>query len=448
MYKMSKMKLPYEPEAEKALLGCALLNDNCMDLMIEYITVDDFHVPINKRIYETIKKLINEQKPVDKVMIHSEVRDDQVYKDHGEVLSDKEHISGGLEYLTHIIGAYPRLDSIDHYIDLLKDCTIRRNIAHICKEMYHAVQSNEDTGATIASRYSTQLSEIDKASSDKPWALKTLESYEHWLTYKDDQSKYPHWVFEDLHKQLGPLLGFELVIVAAITGIGKTQFTLQDACYKAQTGIPVVFYSAEMNVEAMGARVVRIDTTRKMKEIPESERNLVVDSLAKWQELPLEIIAETRYESICASIRRLHRNNQCRIAYVDFLQYLTIPAVKNENEERQLSRMVLGYASLAKELGIDIVLVSQFNRNAGSTGYPTKRDLRGSGNIENYADQIVLLYPPNASDSLFEDEIWAVTEKNRDGITGGRTSLEFNKIQGLFYPRPMARPQIQGQIND
>ena len=194
----------------------------------------------------------------------------------------------------------------------------------------------------------------------------------------------------------------DLVVIAARTGVGKSALAMNMAINIAKNGIGVAYFSSEMGLLQLWARVISYDMKMRPLDIlnmkmSDEELNrlaLVTDNYSKY---PLRIDEEAcaDFDRIIRSIRTMHQQFDTKVFVVDYLQI--VRTTKNfDSETQRLAYISRELKNIAKELHVAVVLLSQMNRGGAREGYISKFLLRGSGEIEEAADSIVLIERPDA----------------------------------------------------
>jgi len=195
----------------------------------------------------------------------------------------------------------------------------------------------------------------------------------------------------------------DLVIVAAETSQGKTSLALAFARAGLSAGYPVAFYSMEMTMEQLAARLLSIQTGVPSSSILYKALSIEqIDRCDAWRaglnNLPLFVdeSSTANIDGILASIRRLHIKHNIKAVVVDYLQILNVNnGGRNRTDEQFMGDVARKLKDIAKELGIVVIALSQLSKNLQNP-LPTIGRLRSSGQIAEAADMVILLYRPEA----------------------------------------------------
>lgn len=245
----------------------------------------------------------------------------------------------------------------------------------------------------------------------------------------------------------GGLQEGDLVIVAGQTSQGKSSLALKMAYSAIQSDNPIAFYSLEMTKEQLSARLVSFSVDMSSSEImysnslsPEN-RNLIQDAMfqMKAKNLHFDDRSTSSLDTILVSIRKMKAKFDIKGAFVDYLQILNVN-MRNGNKEQAMGDACRRFKNLAKELGIWIVVLSQLSRNSENP-VPTINRLRDSGQIEEAADVVMLVYRPEVYGRNFPEPFETADTKGMAmiDVAKGRNIgtfkflMGFNSQRTLFY---------------
>ena len=227
-----------------------------------------------------------------------------------------------------------------------------------------------------------------------------------------------------------------LVVIAGRPSMGKTALALSSMLVAAQHGVHVNMFSLEMPGVRLTDRllcgVAEVNHTQYREgAITESEAQKIEKAAGKLEKLPIHIddFALSTMDYIRSRARINKRKGECGMIIIDYLQLLNIPNSKNQNRERDVADLSWKSKSLARELKVPVLLLSQLNRQceARIDRRPLLSDLRESGSIEQDADIVLLLHRP---------EIYGILEEDQQPITGrGEIIVAKHRdgVQGIIY---------------
>jgi replicative DNA helicase len=426
---IKNLKLPpHSIEAEQSLLGGLLIDNTALDQVADTISTKDFYRQDHRLIFIHINNLINASNPADVITVAESL------EKNSELAS-----TGGIAYLGSLAENMPSVANIRGYAKIIRDNSILRNLITVGSDIVE--------GAFLPKGKSAQklLDEMEA----KLFAI--AESESNRLGYKDFQTVIADVVreleergqnpgtvtglstgFTDLDNLTTGLHGGELVIVAGRPSMGKTALAMNiaEACGVDQNKAVAIF-SMEMGSEQIVTRLlgsVSKVNQQKMRtgKMDEDDWAKIADGLGRLNEAPLFIdegSALNSYE-LRARARRLHRSAEggLGLIVVDYIQLMSALGGQGENRATEISEISRSLKSLAKELNVPVVALSQLNRNVDSR--PDKRpqmsDLRESGAIEQDAEVSMFIYRddvynPESADKGIAEIILA---KQRSGPIG------------------------------
>ena len=427
---IKNLKLPpHSIEAEQSLLGGLLIDNSALDQINDIVSPKDFYRQDHRLIFTHINEIINLDNPADVITV-------------AESLEKKSELAsvGGIAYLGSLAENMPSVANIRGYAKIIRDNSVLRNLISVGSDIVEGAFSPQGKDAQAL------LDEMEQ----KLFSIAELESNR--LGYKDFQKVIAEVVrsleergqnpgtvtglptgFTDLDKLTTGLHGGELVIIAGRPSMGKTALAMNiaESCVLKEKKAAAIF-SMEMGSEQIVTRLlgsVAKVHQQKMRtgELDENDWAEIADALGKLNEAPLFIdegSALNSYE-LRARARRLHRSTEggLGLIVVDYIQLMSpLGNINGENRATEISEISRSLKSLAKELNVPVIALSQLNRNVDSR--PDKRpqmsDLRESGAIEQDADVIMFIYreevySPETLDKGIADIILA---KQRSGPIG------------------------------
>ena len=412
--------MPQSIEAEMSVLGAMILDNEVINLVIPILNKLSFYKTAHRELYQAIVDIYDKGQPVDLVVLREELKK--------RSLLEKV---GGVEYLMELEEAVPTIGNVEYYANIVREKAIKRNLievaATIQKQSFeestdteHLLDASERAIFDITQRKfntaSTKLNEILKETFSR---IENLHDRQSRLTGLSAG-------FYDLDDITCGLQPSELIIVAARPSMGKTSLVLNVV---EHVGVvekkPVVIFSLEMSAQQVAQNMLcshaRIDAHKlRMGFLDDKQWSDLSYGLGSLSEAPIFIddtpgltVLEMR-----AKARRLKAQYDIQLVAVDYLQLME--SSRGENRQQEISIISRGLKSLARELKIPVIAVSQLNRSAESReGHrPRMSDLRESGAIEQDADVIVLLHRDNYYDPDKDNTAELNIAKQRNGPTG------------------------------
>lgn len=244
-----------------------------------------------------------------------------------------------------------------------------------------------------------------------------------------------------------------LMVIGGLPSAGKTALALQGVIRTAQAGKRVALTSLEMDADEISARIVaNVCGMNSLKALryggtadPEDRWNL--DRVRK-NIVGLHGCAGDTWQSIEAAIVREHRRAPLSVAIVDYLQLMGLTETKgrnNDTEAQQIAQITMGAKRMAQKLGINVVILSQFNRQVKECEEPSLQNFLGSGQIERDIDIALLLWNTQVSYQKGQNRrIKCRIAKNRGGERYGLVELDFNPALNRFAYIPKPQGQTVG----
>jgi replicative DNA helicase len=389
-------------EAEMAVLGGLMLETHRFDSVIQIIKENDFHDPNHQIIFQAMSELVEENKPLDPLTV-SEKLDS----------NNKLQTVGGKDNLIELATSTPSAANLEAYAEIIKQRSITRNLMKTNSEIAELIRNPQgQNGNELLDRAESMIFALNDEASQNDDSLKSSEElirstmdklYE--LSNKQGSLIGASTGFKDLDKELQGLQDGDLIIVAGRPSMGKTSFAMNIAenvlSNKDNEGAVLIF-SLEMPGDALTTRMLSGMSKLNQQNVrsgmlKDSELNLLMEQGSKLKELPLWIDDSSLLTpmELRAKARRLARQeeNGLSLIVVDYLQLMQLPA-SNDNRVNQISEISRSLKSLAKELNVPVVALSQLNRavEQRESKRPKMADLRDSGAIEQDADVILFIY--------------------------------------------------------
>ena len=406
--------LPHNLEAEQALLGAILINNEALNQVATFLEPPHFYLPVHGRIFEAILKMIERGQIASPVTLKH-------YFDNDDSLSDV----GGAQYLARLAGSAVTIINAEHYGRAIYDLAMRRELIGIGEEMVNeAYDASLDESATAQIENSEhklfKLAEEGGAeggfrSFDGP--LRIALDMITQACKRDGNLSGTSTGFIDMDKLLGGLHTSDLIILAGRPGMGKTALATNIAfnaarAYKqekddqgdivAEHGAKVGFFSLEMSSEQLATRILaersEISSEKLRRgELSDTEFSRVVRASQEIESLPLYIddTPALTVAGLRARARRLKRQHGLSLVVIDYLQLMRPgSSMRLNNRVQEVSEITQGLKALAKELNVPVLALSQLSRAVEQRDdkRPQLSDLRESGSIEQDSDVVMFIY--------------------------------------------------------
>jgi replicative DNA helicase len=428
---------PHNIEAEQAVLGGVLINNEALNQLLDLLAPEDFYREAHASLYMGMLELYNLSEPIDVITL-------------SRVIAKKGRTekSGGNEYLASLVDAVSTSAGIIHHALIIKDLAVRRKLIAQCSTISDscfkewgeteallemAEQSIFDIAEEQVKEGFQPLNEVVRSSFKK---LESVAGFDGYVTGVPSG-------FKDFDGYTSGLQPSDLIIIAARPSMGKTAFALNIALNAAkQIKKSVAVFSLEMSRQQLGIRLLgadaRINATKlRTGYLAENDWSRLTESANRLSEMPIYIDDSSGSSALemKAKCRRLKKRNDLGLVIIDYLQLIQgrRGAESRQIEISETSRML---KALAKDLNVPVIALSQLNRKVEDR--PNKRpqmaDLRESGAIEQDADVIAFIYRdevyhPDSESNRNIAEI--IIGKQRNGPVGS-FKLTFIKEFTLF----------------
>ena len=427
---IENLKLPpHSIEAEQSLLGGLLIDNSALDQVGDTISSKDFYRQDHRLIFIHINDLINSDNPADVVTV-------------AESLEKNSELAsiGGISYLGSLAENMPSVANIRGYAKIIRDNSILRNLITVGSEIVEGAFLPQGKDAQqLLDEMEAKLFSIAEAQSNRLGYKDFQKVIADVVRNLEERGQNPETVtglstgFVDLDNLTTGLHGGELVIIAGRPSMGKTALAMNiaESCAVDQNKAVAIF-SMEMGSEQIVTRllgsVAKVDQ-QKMRtgKMDDDDWAKIANGLGRLNEAPLFIdegSALNSYE-LRARARRLDRSIEggLGLIVVDYIQLMSpLGGPQGENRATEISEISRSLKSLAKELNIPVVALSQLNRNVDSRPdkIPQMSDLRESGAIEQDADVIMFIYRQvvYSKDPADEGIAEIIVAKQRNGPIG------------------------------
>lgn len=435
---------PHNIEAEVALLGAILVNNEAFYRVSDFLEPEHFHDGLNARVYDVARQLIRAGKIANPITLKTFLGDEAV----GEITVG--------QYLARLAAEATTIINSEDYGRLIYDLAVRRTLITIGEEMVNTaydapVETPPREQIEDAERRLFQLAEtgrFDKGFRKFTDALKAAIDMANAAYHRDGGLSGLATGLHDLDEKMGGLQSSDLIILAGRPGMGKTSLATNiayniarahrtrqktDGTTETVDGGIVGFFSLEMSAEQLATRIlseqaqVSSELIRRGKIEPH-EFDQLVQAAQEMQSAPL-FIDQTGGISVAqlvARARRLKRQKGLDLLVVDYLQLLSGSGKRaQENRVQEITEITTGLKALAKELNVPVLALSQLSRQVESRDdkRPQLSDLRESGSIEQDADVVMF---------VFREEYYHERKKPKEGTIEFETwAREAHELHGV-----------------
>ncbi|MFZ4124905.1 MAG: replicative DNA helicase [Rickettsiales bacterium] len=434
----STREAPNNMEAEQALLGAVLANNEALNHVGTALQPEDFYAELHQRIYRAILQFH------DKGLIANPV-------------TLKQHFAGaGVEdhYLARLVGAATSIINVHDYANLIRDAAVKRRLIGIGEEVVNrAFKEAEHLGMTQVEMAEQQLFNLATQGDAEGGFVHFKSSLQEAIAHTEKAYKRSGQVigvdtgYTDLNKLLGGLHHSDLLIIAGRPSMGKTALATniayraakalaqedEEKILRGEKGRSVGFFSLEMSAEQLAMRMLATEcsiASHKLQrgELTQEEFTVLAQESQRMARLPFHI-DDTPALSIAAlrsRARRLKRVHNLGLLVVDYLQLVRATAIGNNvNRVQEISEITQGLKAIAKELDIPVIALSQLSRAVEQRDdkRPQLADLRESGSIEQDADVVMF---------VFREEYYLKRTQPKEGTEEHlKWQAEMDRVHGL-----------------
>lgn len=440
---------PQSIEAEQAVLGAIMIDADRLISASERLLPHDFYRVAHQRIFEAMLVLSDRGEAIDLVTVTAEL----------STLGVLEEI-GGLAYLGELAEGVPTAANINYYVNVVDQKSTLRRLIRTANEIVtdgYERQNEVDVLLNEAERKILEVSQGKGSASFIPISDVLTSAYA---------------TIDKLHKQSGETTGIptgfrdldqvtagfqrnDLIIVAARPSVGKTAFALnisQNVATRADENVAI--FSLEMGAEQLVMRMLcaegNVDAQRlrtgQLEDEDWGKLSLAMSSLSQAG-IYIDDTPGIRVNDIRAKCRRLKQEHGLGMIMIDYLQLIQGNGRSSDNRQQEVSEISRSLKSLARELEVPVIALSQLSRGVESRQdkRPMMSDIRESGAIEQDADIVAFLYRDDYYNKETEDAntIEIIIAKQRNGPTGTvklAFRKEFNKFVDLEPSNSYAPP--------
>ena len=405
---------PHNIEAEQALLGAVLVNNEACDRVSAFLKPEHFFDPLHARLYEAAAALIRAGRPASPVTL-------KTYFDNDEALAE----IGGAPYLARLAASATTIINAEDYGRTIYDLATRRALIGIGEELV-----NDAYETLVDSDPKDNIERTEQALYDLAENGKYGQGFQNFgdaLTQAVDMAAKAYerdgglsgisCGLQDIDDKMGGLQSSDLIVLAGRPAMGKTALATNlafhvaraykskhtsDGSVEIENGGGVAFFSLEMSSEQLATRIVSEQagiSSEKIRRglINEAEFHKLVQVSQELQSLPLYIddTGGITVAQLAARARRLKRREGVGLIVVDYLQLLAGSAkTSSQGRVQEVTEITTKLKALAKELNCPIIALSQLSRQveARDDKRPHLADLRESGSIEQDADVVLFIY--------------------------------------------------------
>lgn len=420
---------PWNNEAEQAVLGAMLLDQDAALRAAELIDDSMFYREPHRRLYRAMLALTEQRTVID----HVTLRDELVRRNELDAV-------GGSGYLAELLESVPTAANVEFHCRIIKEKAILRRLIEVSTQVVAEAYDGQLTAGELLDAAESRIFTISQQRGQegftrlKEMLWPTMERIETLQKSGQRVTGVPSG-FADLDDKTTGFQRSELVIVAARPSMGKTAFCLNVATHAAiDAGAGVAIFSLEMSKEALVQRMLcaeaMVDSQRvRQGMLQDSDYTRlaraagVLQNAAIWiDDTPALTLLEMRSKA-----RRLKADNEVSLIVLDYLQLMRTTE-RAESRVQEISEISRSLKALARELEVPVIALSQLSRASEQRGgdrKPILSDLRDSGAIEQDADLVLFIHRPEMYEgpvdkdgNSLEGKAEAILAKHRNGPTG------------------------------
>jgi replicative DNA helicase len=417
---------PHSIEAEQSVLGGLMLDNRALDQIADRVREGDFYRHDHRLIFRAMSKLSSQNKPIDVLTVSESLRE----------IHELE-TAGGDVYLFELANNTPSVANIAAYADIVRERSVLRQLIATANEIASSAFNPDGRNSLelldMAERQVFAISEqgarVGGPVNIKEFLSKTMDKIDTLFHTNNPITGVPTG-YHDFDEMTSGLQSSDLVIVAGRPSMGKTTYAMNIAEHVAiKSKLPVLVFSMEMPGESLVMRLLsslcRIDQLRiRTGKLEDEDWPRISSTVSMLSEAPMFIDdtpALSPVELRARSRRLAKEHGQLGLIVVDYLQLMQVPGF-SENRTAEISEISRSLKSLAKELKVPVIALSQLNRSLEQRAdkRPVMSDLRESGAIEQDADLIVFIYRDEVYNDSSPDKGTAeiIIAKQRNGPIG------------------------------
>jgi len=415
---------PQANDLEEAVLGALMIDKNAVAAVIDILKPQSFYHQHHHDIFKAMQALFHKSEPIDLLTVAEELRK-----------ADKLEEVGGAFYITDLTNKVASAANVETHARIISQKFLQRELIRISTEITTIAYEDSTDVFELLDEAERKLFEVSEGNLRRntenitPLLSRAIDQIEALKDREEGLTGIPAG-FTELDRVTSGWQNSDLVIIAARPGMGKTAFTLSLARNAAvDHGQAVAFFSLEMSSVQLVKRLISCET-----EIPADKLRNGNLQPYEWEQLHAKIkglddapifIDDTPALNIFelrAKCRRLKAQHDIKLIVIDYLQLMgSVGDNRNKNREQEISNISRSLKSIAKELDVPVIALSQLSRATETRGgdkRPMLSDLRESGAIEQDADMVIFLYRP---------EYYGITEDENGNSLNGIAEVIISK---------------------
>lgn len=418
---MPEKTIPQNIEAEQSVIGSMFLTEKCLQKAVEGLSVDEFYLDSHRKIFEAIKTVYENHKPVDIRTVTEELNKRNLLQQVGNV-----------DYIIEMVDSVPTTANIDEYINIVNEKALLRRTIDVATAIVKESYNVKDLGDFLF-KAQKQISDVSQGlktsefKSIQDVLVKTQSDLEKLAANKGDITGIPTG-FYDFDKITSGFHPYQMIVIAARPGMGKTAFALNIAtniAIKAKKSVAI--FNMEMGAEQLASRMLssvgQIEGSKlKTGNLEHNDWKKVNEAISRLSNTRLFIddAAGQTVADIRAKCRRLKNSPSgldiVIIDYITLIQSAGKGSTNGQNRQQEVSDISRALKTMAMELEVPVIALSQLSRGIEQRkDKPQLSDLRESGAIEQDADMVAFIHCTE-EEKVKEDRLTElVIRKHRNG---------------------------------
>jgi len=418
-------KTPTSIESEKALLGSLIIDSQAWEKISNLVTPSDFFDRNNRDIFSEIYDLQINDQPIDILILEESLKS-----------RDKLVKIGGIEYLKELAKTVPTSAHIVKYAEIVREKSVMRKLIGASTRTIENIHQDDEDIRTILDQAEADIFSIASDTKKNEGLVKIGPIVNDMVDsiYNKKNNNIIDFLltgYKKLDDIMGGLQNSDLIVIAARPSMGKTALAMniaQDIVFKQKK--KVGFFSLEMSSQSIALRMLSSLSAVEFSKIrtgdyesSNDDTRSVTQAIDMMQDCSMYVddTGSITPMTLRSRARRMKRDTGIDMIILDYLQLMTLPD-KSENRVNEIASITRQLKSLAKELDIPIIALSQLNRSLEQRNdkRPFLSDLRESGSIEQDADVVMFIYRDDVYNPNSEDKNIAEINiaKHRNGPTG------------------------------
>lgn len=418
-----KKIMPHDTEAETSVLGSMLMDVKAVDSALEILTAEDFYTKSNGVIFEAMRQIHTEGSPIDPVTLSARLKEMNVPDE-----------LAGTDHIRELLESVPTSANIKYYARIVHEKSLLRKLIRTCEDIASDCYKGTESVEAIMDEAEKEIFSLVRSGKTEDF-VPVSEIVIAALAKIEEAAKTKGGItglstgFKDLDLMTTGLQKSDFILVAARPSMGKTAFALSIldyvVCRKDQSA---AIFSLEMSREQLINRLfameARIDAQKiRSGNLEDEEWESLMESaeVIGGSKLIIDDTPGLTVTELRSKCRKYKLDHDISLVVVDYIQLMS-SGTRAESRQQELSDISRSLKSLARELDIPIIALSQLNRSVETRAdhRPMMSDIRESGAIEQDADVIMFLYRDDYYNPETDERNVAevIIAKQRNGPTG------------------------------